>query len=100
VKIPLHELLIKHRRKIVEDEKKSPFAEKLAMKGYQLAASSPSLYKAGTKSASTIMAPFTQANSIQKGPGPMKPWTDVRDFPAPNKERFRDWYKKREKGEE
>jgi L-lactate dehydrogenase complex protein LldF len=100
VKIPLHELLIKHRRKIVEDEKKSPFAEKLAMKGYQLAASSPSLYKAGTKSASTVMAPFTQANSIQKGPGPMKPWTDVRDFPAPNKERFRDWYKKREKGEE
>lgn len=100
VKIPLHELLIKHRRKIVEDEKKSPFAEKLAMKGYQLAASSPSIYKAGTKSASTVMAPFTQANSIQKGPGPMKPWTDVRDFPAPNKERFRDWYKKRDKGGE
>ncbi|MDQ0229838.1 LutB/LldF family L-lactate oxidation iron-sulfur protein [Metabacillus malikii] len=98
VKIPLHELLIKHRRKIVEDEKKSPFAEKLAMKGYQLAASTPSLYKAGTKSASTVMAPFTQDNSIQKGPGPMKPWTDVRDFPAPDKERFRDWYKKREKG--
>lgn len=97
VKIPLHELLIKHRRKIVEDEKKSPFAEKLAMKGYQLAASSPSLYKAGTKSASTVMAPFTQDNSIHKGPGPMKPWTDVRDFPAPNKERFRDWYKKKEK---
>ncbi|MBM7603862.1 L-lactate dehydrogenase complex protein LldF [Metabacillus crassostreae] len=100
VKIPLHELLIKHRRKIVEDEKKSPFAEKLAMKGYQLAASSPSLYKAGTKSASSVMAPFTQDNSIQKGPGPMKPWTDVRDFPAPNKERFRDWYKKRNKGGE
>lgn len=97
VKIPLHELLIKHRRKIVEDEKKSPFGEKLAMKGYQLAASSPSLYKAGTKSASSVMAPFTQSNIIQKGPGPMKPWTDVRDFPAPNKERFRDWYKKRKK---
>lgn len=100
VKIPLHDLLIKHRRRIVEDEKRSPFAEKLAMKGYQLAASSPSLYKAGTKSASSVMAPFTQDNSIQKGPGPMKPWTDVRDFPAPNKERFRDWYKKRDKGGE
>ncbi|WP_121660796.1 LutB/LldF family L-lactate oxidation iron-sulfur protein [Metabacillus litoralis] len=98
VKIPLHELLIKHRRKIVEDEKKSPFGEKLAMKGFQLAASSPSLYKTGTKSASSVMAPFTKENNIQKGPGPMKPWTDVRDFPAPSKERFRDWYKKREKG--
>ncbi|MCM3408389.1 LutB/LldF family L-lactate oxidation iron-sulfur protein [Metabacillus litoralis] len=100
VKIPLHELLIKHRRKIVEDEKKSPFGEKLAMKGFQLAASSPSLYKTGTKSASSVMAPFTKQNNIQKGPGPMKPWTDVRDFPAPSKERFRDWYKKREKGGE
>jgi L-lactate dehydrogenase complex protein LldF len=30
----------------------------------------------------------------------MKPWTDVRDFPAPNKERFRDWYKKKEKEKE
>ncbi|WP_026559448.1 LutB/LldF family L-lactate oxidation iron-sulfur protein [Bacillus sp. J37] len=100
VKIPLHELLIEHRRKIVEDEKKSPFGEKLAMKGFQLAASSPSLYKTGTKSASTVMAPFTKESSIQKGPGPMKPWTDVRDFPAPSKERFRDWYKKREKGGE
>jgi len=100
VKIPLHELLIKHRRKIVEEEKKSPFGEKLAMKGFQLAASSPSLYKTGTKSASSVMAPFTKENNIQKGPGPMKPWTDVRDFPAPSKERFRDWYKKREKGGE
>lgn len=100
VKIPLHELLIKHRRKIVEDEKKLPFGEKLAMKGFQLAASSPSLYKTGTKSASSVMAPFTKENNIQKGPGPMKPWTDVRDFPAPSKERFRDWYKKREKGGE
>jgi len=100
VKIPLHELLIKHRRKIVEDEGKSSFAEKLAMKGYQLAVSSPALYKTGTKSAKTIMAPFTTDHSIQKGPGPMKPWTDVRDFPAPSKERFRDWYKKREKGDD
>lgn len=96
VKIPLHELLIKHRRKIVEDEGKSTFGEKLAMKGYQLAASSPNLYGAGTKSASAVMSPFTSSGSIKKGPGPIKPWTDVRDFPAPSKERFRDWMKGRE----
>jgi L-lactate dehydrogenase complex protein LldF len=100
VKIPLHELLIKHRRKIIEDEGKSSFGEKLAMKGYQLAASSPTLYKAGTKSANALMSPFTENESIKKGPGPMKPWTDVRDFPAPSKERFRDWYKKNRKEEQ
>ncbi|MFC4321583.1 LutB/LldF family L-lactate oxidation iron-sulfur protein [Litchfieldia salsa] len=100
VKIPLHELLIKHRRKIVEDEGKSSFGEKLAMKGYQLAASTPTLYKAGTKSANAVMSPFTENHSIKKGPGPMKPWTDVRDFPAPTKDRFRDWFKANRKEEQ
>ena len=97
VKIPLHELLIKHRRKIVEDEGKSTFGEKLAMKGFQMATSSPAIYKAGTKSASTILSPFTKDHSIQKGPGPIKPWTDVRDLPAPTKDRFRDWFKEHKK---
>ncbi|MED4531904.1 LutB/LldF family L-lactate oxidation iron-sulfur protein [Metabacillus fastidiosus] len=88
VKIPLHKLLLKHRSKIVGDE--TSFGEKLAMKGYQLAASSPSIYNAGTKSASMIAAPLT------KGIGPIKPWTDIRQFPKPDKERFRDWFKRRE----
>ncbi|MCQ6275353.1 iron-sulfur cluster-binding protein [Bacillus sp. V3B] len=93
VKIPLHELLIKHRRKIVEDEKKSPFAEKIAMKGYQMATSSSQVYKVGVKSISSIMGHMESA--LQKGPGPIKSWTELRDFPATSKESFREWYKKR-----
>ncbi|MDR4210612.1 lactate utilisation protein LutB domain-containing protein, partial [Bacillus thuringiensis] len=30
--------------------------------------------------------------------GPLKNWTDIREFPAPSKERFRDRYKDHEKG--
>ncbi|MBS4179357.1 LutB/LldF family L-lactate oxidation iron-sulfur protein [Lederbergia citrea] len=98
VKIPLHELLHKHRQVIVEKEGRAPISEKLAMKAFGLGAASPSLYKMGSKIAPTAMNPFTSGNKITKGVGPLKAWTEIRDFPAPNKERFRDWFKDHKKG--
>lgn len=98
VKIPLHELLHKHRQIIVEKEGKAPISEKLAMKAFGLGAASPSLYKIGSKIAPTAMNPFTVGDKISKGPGPLKAWTEIREFPAPNKERFRDWFNNRSKG--
>ncbi len=100
VKIPLHELLHKHRQTIVEKEGKAPISEKLAMKAFGLGAASPSLYNLGSKFAPTAMLPFTSGDKISKGVGPLKAWTEIREFPAPNKERFRDWFKNREKGGE
>ncbi len=98
VKIPLHELLIKHRQKIVEEEKRTEALERIAMKGFEAAASNPSLYKVGSKVAPLAMSPFTKEGYVTEGPGPLKAWTRSRDFPAPEKERFRDWYRKRKKG--
>jgi L-lactate dehydrogenase complex protein LldF len=98
VKIPLHPLLLKHRQVIVEQEGKAPISEKLMMKAFGLGAASPALYKLGSKMAPAVMNPFTVGDKISKGPGPMKAWTDIREFPAPTKERFRDWFKNREKG--
>ncbi|UII57160.1 LutB/LldF family L-lactate oxidation iron-sulfur protein [Cytobacillus spongiae] len=98
VKIPLHELLHKHRQVIVEKEGRAPISEKLAMKAFGLGAASPNLYKLGTKMAPTAMNPFTVGDKISKGPGPLKAWTEIRDFPAPTKERFRDWFNNRPKG--
>lgn len=98
VKIPLHELLLKHRQTIVEREGKAPISEKLAMKAFGLGATSSMLYKLGSKIAPTAVHPFTINDRISKGPGPLKAWTDIREFPAPEKERFRDWFKQR--GEE
>lgn len=97
VKIPLHEQLILHRRKIVEEEKQAPLMERLTMKGFGIGAGHASLYKAGTKMAKPMLKPFTKEETISKGPGPLKEWTAIRDFPAPSKERFRDWFKNREK---
>ena len=97
VKIPLHELLHKHRQNIVEREGRAPISEKLAMKAFGLGAASPMLYKLGSKIAPSAMSPFTSGDKISKGPGPLKAWTEIREFPAPNKERFRDWYKTHKK---
>lgn len=97
VKIPLHQLLHRHRQVIVEREGRAPISEKMAMKAFGIGASSNPLYAAGSKMASSAMKPFTKDETISKGPGPLKAWTEIRDFPAPNKERFRDWFKQHEK---
>lgn len=99
VKIPLHDLLHKHRQVIVENEGKAPISEKLLMKAFGLGASSPSLYKMGSKLAPTVMKPFTKGDYISKGPGPLKEWTEIREFPAPKKERFRDWFQEHSRKE-
>lgn len=69
------------------------------MKAFGFGAASPTLYKIGSKIAPAAMSPFTLGDKISKGPGPLKAWTDIREFPAPNKERFRDWFKNRDKGD-
>lgn len=100
VKIPLHNLLIEHRRIIVEESGKAPFAEKLAMKGYAFAASSPSVFNMGTKTAPSVMGPYTKKGFITDGPGPVKLWTDIRDLPelSKGKDKFRTWFDNRDKG--
>ncbi|SDK01506.1 LutB/LldF family L-lactate oxidation iron-sulfur protein [Sediminibacillus albus] len=99
VKIPLHEHLIEHRRNIVEEEKKAGLAERISMQGFNKIAGSSNLFNIATKMAPFLVTSFVKDGMIPKGPGPMKPWTDVRDFPVPKKERFRDWYKNRERGD-
>lgn len=100
VKIPLHELLHKHRQVMVEREGKAPVSEKFMMKAFGMGAASSGLYGVGSKIASTAVKPFVKDNKITKGPGPLKAWTDIRDFPAPNKERFRDWFHNRKEGDD
>lgn len=94
VRIPLHELLIKHRQKYVEGGGEPPISEKVAMKGFGIGAGSPFIYKAGMKTAPIILKPMVHDGEITKGPGPMKPWTRGRNLPAPSRENFREWFKK------
>lgn len=97
VKIPLHELLLKHRQIIVEKEGKAPVSEGLMMSGFAVGASHSGLFNFGTKVAATVMKPLSKDNMISKGIGPLKDWTDIRDFPIVERQKLRDWFEKREK---
>ncbi|KGR87206.1 LutB/LldF family L-lactate oxidation iron-sulfur protein [Lysinibacillus odysseyi] len=97
VKIPLHQLLLKHREVIVEREGRAPISEAALMNAFGFGTASSSLYRFGSKMASAVMKPFGNGETISNGPGPLKAWTDIREFPAPNKERFRDWFEKHKK---
>lgn len=100
VKIPLHEQLIRHREIIVEREEMGAASEKIAMQGFAQWASNPAAYKLSSKMARTALKPWTKGEKVTNGPGPLKGWTDTRDFPAPSKQSFRAWFKDRQKGGE
>lgn len=100
VKIPLHELLLKHRQRIVEKEGRAPIAEGFMMTGFSVGASNRTLFNLGTKVAATVMKPLAKDQMISKGIGPLKEWTDIRDFPMIERQKLRDWFTKREKKEE
>lgn len=98
VKIPLHQLIRRHREIIVEKEGKAPFSEKMMMKAFGLGTSNASLYNMASRMAHSVVKPLTKGDKITKGVGPLKEWTDYKDMPKPNKERFRDWFKKHKGG--
>lgn len=93
VKIPLHDLLIEHRKDEV-NQGLAPVTETLAIKGFGLVTSHPALYQAATKLAGLGMGLIAKDGFIEKGSGLLGGWTDVRDLPQPAKESFRDWWNK------
>lgn len=97
VKIPLHELLIRHREHIVEQGDKVPFSEKMAMRGFGIWAKHPAAYKMSRSFARTALRPWTKDEKITRGPGPLKKWTKSRNFPAVSKQSFRQWFRQRSK---
>ena len=97
VKIPLHELLIKHRQRYVAGKGHPKVSEKLSMKAFGIGASSPLLFKMAKGTIPSMLTPFTQDDHIEQGPGPMKLWTNIRDFPAPSRMNFRKWFEDHKK---
>lgn len=93
VKIPLHELLVKHREKMVA-QGRVPKLEKLSMTGFGSLSKHPMLFKASVKMAPVLTKPFGNNGKISNGPGLLKEWTESRDFPLPERQSFLDWYKK------
>jgi L-lactate dehydrogenase complex protein LldF len=88
VKIPLHELIFEHRRVIAEDEKLATFIDDVVFSGYGAVIGNSTLYRAATK--------IAHLGNLAPAIGPLKEWTKSREMPKIQKERFRDWFAKRE----
>lgn len=97
VRIPLHELLIRHRENYVE-KGYVPKSEQMMMKGFGKVASSPTLFEMATKGLPVLAKPLVKEDKISNGPGPIKAWNEVKDLPAPGKDHFRSWFDNRQKG--
>lgn len=94
VKIPLAQLILKHREKIAEAGL-TPFSERLSIKGFTFANSNPSVWNMGVKVGAKIAGKFIKNGKAPIQVGALAEWTKARDLPAADGESFREWFKNR-----
>ncbi|AJY76139.1 LutB/LldF family L-lactate oxidation iron-sulfur protein [Paenibacillus beijingensis] len=94
VKIPLHDLLIEHRKDEVE-QGYTPQMEKMSFGAFGFMASHPAVYSKAAKIASAGTTLWAKDGYISGGPGLLAGWTAGRDLPQPAKQSFRDWWKEK-----
>jgi L-lactate dehydrogenase complex protein LldF len=92
VKIAIPEMLIKLREQLHLEPGQQGHLESLAYRLWARSIRSPWLYRLGTWLASRVVAPLFKSGWLRRLPGPLHGWTRTRDFPAPARERFRDWW--------
>jgi len=97
VKIDLPQMLIKLRRDMV-DERVTKFTDRVMYKAGAFGFKHSWAYTTGGAIQKFALRLLASADGyIHNAPGPAKPWTQQRDLPAPAKQNFRSWWKKRKK---
>jgi L-lactate dehydrogenase complex protein LldF len=95
VKINIPEVLIRLRRRIVEDG--GPAGERLGMKAASFAFSDPAWLRRAQMIGRFLQRPFQEHGVLRRVPGPLAPWTRTRDLPAIPAQSFRQWWAARGK---
>lgn len=92
VKIEIPELLVKLREQLHETP--TPFGrlERLAYGAWAQAMRRPWSYRAATWLATRTVGKWTRSGWLRRMPAKLHGWTSSRDFPAPARQRFRDWW--------
>lgn len=96
VKIPLANLLLKHRKNMAE-QGITPTMEKLSVKMFTFANSHPTLWKVGMNVGAKMAGTFIKNGKAPLNLGALSEWTKARDLPDVEGESFRNWFKNREK---
>ncbi|MDX1301870.1 LutB/LldF family L-lactate oxidation iron-sulfur protein [Photobacterium sp.] len=94
VKIPLSDLLLKHRQKMGE-EKITPLGERASVGIFNFINARPILWNATVKVGATLASGLIKNGKLPINMGPITEWTETRDLPNPDGESFRSWFKNR-----
>lgn len=96
VKIPLSDLLLKHRQKMAES-KQTPLLERATVSAFNFINARPLLWGNTVKVGATVASGLIRDGKLPVNIG-VSAWTESRDLPEPDGESFRSWFKKRNKG--
>lgn len=94
MKIPLAQLILKHREKIA-DAGLTPMAERLSIFGFNFANSHPTLWKVGVKVGAKVASKLIKNGKAPVNFGALGEWTKARDLPTAEGESFREWFNNR-----
>ncbi|HDL5614882.1 TPA: iron-sulfur cluster-binding protein [Mannheimia haemolytica] len=94
VKIPLAQLILKHREKIA-DAGLTPMAERLSIFGFNFANSHPTFWKVGVKVGAKVASKLIKNGKAPVNFGALGEWTKARDLPTAEGESFREWFNNR-----
>lgn len=92
VKIPLAQLLLKHRQNIVELGLTHKL-EQVTIKAFTYANSHPNLWKVGMRVGAKASSLFLKNGKAPLKFGVIGQWTEARDLPISDGESFRSWFK-------
>lgn len=94
VKIPLAQLILKHREHIAESGM-TPAIERLSIFGFTFANSHPTLWKVGVNVGAKVASKLIKNGKAPLEIGALGEWTKARDLPTAEGESFREWFKNR-----
>ncbi|MGF1723940.1 LutB/LldF family L-lactate oxidation iron-sulfur protein [Photobacterium nomapromontoriensis] len=96
VKIPLSDLLMKHREKMGE-QGITPLSERAVVRGFNIINATPLLWNAGVKVGAVMASMLIKNGKMPFSSGAVGKWTETRDLPEPEGQSFRSWFETREK---
>ena len=96
VKIPLSDLLLKHRERMGE-QGITPLSERAVVKGFTIANATPLVWNLGVKVGAVMGGMLIKNGKMPFNVGAIGKWSQTRDLPEPDGESFRSWFESREK---
>ncbi len=92
VKIAIPDMLVQLREQLHHEPATSNWLEGLAYRVWARVLRSPRMYRTATWLVSRTLGRLAPSGWLRRLPGALHGWTAARDFPAPARERFRDWW--------